>query len=146
MNSRFKEPLTISPDGYIRASAVDLANLTLCHLFSDFDPELLMQLRGESVAATSAGYTEWQAGRCGEPRLLSVSWDWYVDESYQHTLRMVGDDVRSNVMAVDQCGNDLGMLRTSEILATRLSELSWIATVFAATWTHATFTRSTVLH
>lgn len=66
---------------------------------------------------------------------MTVGWDWYLERA-TGTFVIAGGDVRSNVMAIDAKGADIGMLRTAAALAARLAALDWPAAVASALLGH----------
>ncbi|MEO7065483.1 MAG: DUF4902 domain-containing protein [Rhodanobacter sp.] len=125
-----------STDGYVRIPESTLSLLTLRHLSSGLDDELLTDLQFAAVDALMAGYTEWQCcdWPCGSVNgisQVSVGWDWYLEGASRALLLAVGD-VRSNVMAVDDQGLDVGMIRTARMLCCQLVRLEWPRIVAAA--------------
>ncbi|AFQ50140.1 DUF4902 domain-containing protein [Burkholderia cepacia] len=117
-----------SPDGYVRLSESALAALALDHVASGVDASLLAELRDNTIDARLAGYTEWQRPASAGVAYLTVGWDWYLERA-TGTFVIAGGDVRSNIMAVDATGADLGMFRTAAVLATRLACIDWPAAV-----------------
>jgi hypothetical protein len=132
-------PITLagaSADGYLRMHEAAIGQLRLRHLCSAMDEDLLAQLRHDATHAWRAGYTEW-LGSCGPGGLaddiarVSVGWDWYQASAAGSLLR-AGKDIRSNLMAVDDKGRDLGVERTVLALARGLLRLDWPGIVAAA--------------
>ncbi len=129
-------PSDAPSDGYVRIPESALAQLTLRHLSSGVDDDLLSDLHLDAVDALIAGYTEWlcDAWLCeSTDRIaqISVGWDWYLEGASKVLLLALGD-VRSNVMAVDDQGADLGMKRTARALCRQLTRLGWPSIVAAA--------------
>ena len=117
-----------SPDGYVRLSENALAALALDHVASDLDASLLAELRDSAIDARLAGYTEWHRPASAGVAYLAVGWDWYLERA-TGTFVIAGGDVRSNIMAVDANGADLGMFRTAAALVARLAGIDWPAVV-----------------
>ncbi|KVV54117.1 hypothetical protein WT27_27240 [Burkholderia territorii] len=120
-----------SPDGYVRLSESALATLVLDHVASGLDASLLAELRDSAIDARLAGYTEWHRPASTGVAYLTVGWDWYLERA-TGTFVIAGGDVRSNIMAVDAAGADLGMFRTAAALAARLAHVDWPAAVAAS--------------
>ncbi|EMN1929846.1 DUF4902 domain-containing protein [Burkholderia ambifaria] len=120
-----------SPDGYVRLSENALAALALDHVASDLDASLLAELRDSAIDARLAGYTEWHRPARAGVAYLTVGWDWYLERA-TGTFVIAGGDVRSNIMAVDANGADLGMFRTAAALVARLAGIDWPAAVASA--------------
>ncbi|SDR21844.1 protein of unknown function [Paraburkholderia fungorum] len=133
-------PTSISPlyfysfDGYVRVPGFMLSRLTLTHLSSGLDQAVLTSLRAEAIETLGAGYTEWQGvidmSRDTPGPTITLSWDWYIDEK-SLAFQIAWGDVRSNLMAVDCRGADLGMVSTVQALRHRLTALDWPHTVAA---------------
>ena len=117
-----------SPDGYVRLSESALAALVLDHVASGLDASLLAELRDSAIDARLAGYTEWHRPASAGVAYLTVGWDWYLERA-TGTFVIAGGDVRSNIMAVNATGADLGMFRTAAVLAARLAHVDWPAAV-----------------
>lgn len=129
-------PTSISPlyfysfDGYVRVPGFMLSRLALTHLSSGFDQSVLTSLRAEAIETPGAGYTEWQGVFDMSSATITLSWDWYIDEK-SLAFQIAWGDVRSNLMAVDCRGADLGMVGTVQALRHRLTALDWPHTVAA---------------
>jgi hypothetical protein len=104
-----------SSDGYVRVPEFMLARLTLVHVSSGIDEGLLADLRADAIDALDAGYTEWQGTLHPLTSQVTVGWDWYI-EGTSGAFLIAWGDVRSNLMAVDGSGTDLGMVRTAQAL------------------------------
>ena len=124
-----------SPDGYVRLSESALAVLALDHVASGLDASLLAELRDSAIDARLAGYTEWHRPPGAGVAYVTVGWDWYLERA-TGTFVIAGGDVRSNIMAVDATGADLGMFRTAAALAARLAGIDWPAAVASALLGH----------
>ncbi len=124
-----------SPDGYVRLSESALAVLALDHVASGLDASLRAEVRDSAIDARLAGYTEWHRPASAGVAYVTVGWDWYLERA-TGTFVIAGGDVRSNVMAVDATGADIGMLRTAAALAARLARIDWPAAVAAALLGH----------
>ncbi|HDR9757206.1 TPA: DUF4902 domain-containing protein [Burkholderia cepacia] len=124
-----------SPDGYVRLSESALAVLALDHVASGLDASLRAELRDSAIDARLAGYTEWHRPASAGVAYVTVGWDWYLERA-TGTFVIAGGDVRSNVMAVDATGADIGMLRTAAALAARLACIDWPAAVASALLGH----------
>ncbi|AIO39276.1 hypothetical protein WI41_22810 [Burkholderia latens] len=117
-----------SPDGYVRLSESALAALALDHVASGLDASLLAELRDSAIDARLAGYTEWHRPASAGVAYVTVGWDWYLERA-TGAFVIAGGDVRSNIMAVDTAGADLGMFRTAAALIERLGCVDWPAAV-----------------
>ncbi|MDR8727059.1 DUF4902 domain-containing protein [Burkholderia pseudomultivorans] len=124
-----------SPDGYVRLPASALAGLALDHVASGLDASLLAELRDNAIDARVAGYTEWQRPASPGVAYVTVGWDWYLERA-TGAFMLAGHDVRSNLMAIDATGADIGMSGTAAALAARLAHLDWAAAVASAILGH----------
>ncbi|MEW6339386.1 MAG: DUF4902 domain-containing protein [Pseudomonadota bacterium] len=125
-----------SSDGYIRVPELMLNRVTLAHVSSGIDTELLAHLRADAIEAFNAGYTEWRGAIHPFTSHISVGWDWYIERTSGAFLIAWGD-VRSNLMGVDRSGTDMGMACTAQALIRRLIRLNWSHTVAATVASHA---------
>ncbi|GAU03866.1 hypothetical protein BSLA_02r1071 [Burkholderia stabilis] len=115
----------------MRLSEGALAVLALDHVTSCLDSSLLAELRDNAIDARVAGYTEWQRTAGAGAPYVTIGWDWYLERA-TGTFVIAGGDVRSNVMAVDATGADIGMFQTAVALAARLARIDWPAAVASA--------------
>ncbi len=69
-------------------------------------------------------------GQCRR-RNPTLGWDWYLERA-TGTFEIAGGDVRSNIMAVDATGADIGMTGTAAALAARLADIDRAAAVAAS--------------
>ncbi|MBN3791268.1 DUF4902 domain-containing protein [Burkholderia sp. Ac-20353] len=124
-----------SPDGYVRLSESALVELALDHVTSGLDASLLAELRNSAIDARIAGYTEWHRPAVAGVAYVTVGWDWYRERA-SGAFVIAGGDVRSNVMAIDAAGADIGMTRTAAMLSAHLASIDWPAAVAAAVLAH----------
>jgi len=115
----------MSPDGYIRVPLASLNAMSFIHLFSQSDDDFLRELRAQTVPACSAGFSEWKSET--EPP-ISLGWGWFVHSQSRHLL-LAPDGIRSNVMLIDTCGYDLGVMKTSHLFGMWLNDFDWQGTV-----------------
>jgi hypothetical protein len=112
---------TISPDGYIRLPLATLTSLPFIHLTSDIDPQFLAELKSQTVAAQTAGFSEWTSDTTPA---ISLGWGWFI-HNQSKCLLLAPDIVRSNVMLIDIHGYDLGTAVTSNLFCTWLAVYDW---------------------
>lgn len=110
----------LSADGYIRITRSALAQVQLTHFFS-------AEERADCIAAptnapTHFGYTEWVSQ---DQPTVSLGWDWsltWIDhQPYCRTLLVP----RSNIMLINDQGDDLGRAYTADALLSYISGLPW---------------------
>lgn len=118
----------MSPDGYIRLPLGSLASLSFVHLFSHTDTDFLEDLRDNSIAVSTAGFSEWKSETRPD---ISLGWGWFI-QSQTGKILLAPDGVRSNLMLIDTTGYDLGPLRTSSLLHTWLQGFEWQGAVKSA--------------
>ncbi len=130
------------PDGYVRLPTRLLHRLPLVHLYSEWEAsgELAgWSERDETDRPARAhrcgealdelyGHTEW-AGR-DDPR-VSIGWDWQACWTAGQ-LRWMAGEVRTNLMLVDERGDDLGVGATQRLLQLHLAHLNWPPAVASA--------------
>lgn len=108
----------VSADGYVRLDFRSLLDIPLFHLLSGLDDDPAGSLQCGSRVAAISGFTEWVSQ--AHP-VLTIGWDWVIDSSgYQ----LIGKP-RSNIMLVDANANDLGPVRTEDLLIARLARMPW---------------------
>lgn len=120
--------IKIDSDGYIRLRPDVLRGIPLVHLASGLDEE---EHDGAAGAAVSAirGYTEWASA---STPAISMGWDWRM-ETLVRPIRVVREESpRSNIMLVDELGNDIGPDKTASHLETLVETLDWKPIVIAA--------------
>lgn len=115
----------ISPDGYIRLSLANLAELPFIHLESTSDPDFCNELLAHTIQTRVAGFSEY---RSDTTPAISLGWSWYV-HSPSNRLLLAPEAVRSNVMLIDIHGYDVGAITTSGLLGTWLAVFDWQSSV-----------------
>lgn len=95
--------------------------MPLHHLFSEVDDDFLEELRGQTLPAQSAGYSEWKSDTCPA---ITIGWGWFI-HSRTNRICLALDGVRSNVMLIDALGYDLGPLKTSNLFCSWLNDFDW---------------------
>jgi hypothetical protein len=118
--------LSISSDGYIRVSFIQLSAMAFSHLISGVD-ESEVEIAAElSPAPPITGYTEWLG--TAEP-IITIGWDWQIAGNDGATYLIMLGEPRSNVMIVDDQRIDLGPRATAKLLAEVFSTRAWQAEV-----------------
>lgn len=117
-------PVT-SLDGYIRISIKNLNALPFVHLFSEADAHFQHELLDQLIPAKKAGFCEC---RSDTVPAISLGWGWYL-HSQSNRLLVAPEEVRSNVMLIDQHGYDIGAPMTSGLLSAWLTVFDWQAWV-----------------
>ncbi|HYD94468.1 MAG TPA: DUF4902 domain-containing protein [Noviherbaspirillum sp.] len=118
----------VSHDGYIRLRLASLDQMPFIHLYSESDAGFLQELRGQDLPARCAGFSEWKSDT--NPA-ISLGWGWFID-SNSDRLQVAPDEVRSNVMLVDQHGYDLGPHKTASLFGAWLNRFAWQPAVCTA--------------
>jgi len=111
----------MSADGYIRLSLATLSNLPFTHLASEIDPDFLVELKTQTVAAYAAGFSEWISDTTPT---ISIGWGWFIHNRSRRLL-LAPEAIRSNVMLIDSHGYDLGTATTSHLFRTWLAAYDW---------------------
>jgi hypothetical protein len=108
-------------DGLIRLLPDALDSLDLVHLISGLDEDAPASASA-AVATTISGYTEWITHSAPA---VTLGWDWQMlGASSRVLLRRVGEP-RSNLMIVDDEGDDLGHERSSAVLEQWIDIFRW---------------------
>lgn len=119
---------SISPDGYIRLRLASLNDLSFVHLYSESDSDFLQELKGQTVPARDAGFSEWKSET--NPA-ISLGWSWFIHSQSERML-LAPEAIRSNVMLIDAYGYDLGPIQTSNLFSTWLNAFEWQGVVSMA--------------
>jgi hypothetical protein len=109
-------------DGYLRLQFNAFCALPFEQRTLYADEELRDELLDEDLPVATAGYCEWTDDSCGA--VVTVGWAWFTTEAFG-TKYMAPGGVSSNVMLLSREGNDLGMLRTQELLTGWLVGKPW---------------------
>ena len=115
-------PMRISSDGLIRLSIEELLSTPITHLVSGVDAEDCPKLSTCGKATSISGYTEWVSTK--DPT-ISIGWDWCIQSTPSGTLWVRVGLPSSNVMLIEDAGNDTGWQRSHDILATVVDALPW---------------------
>lgn len=122
-------PMILSQDGCIRLTFESFQQVEMVHLFSGMDEDQPIAMGTGASLHPITGYTEWVSH--GTPA-ISIGWDWELIGTQGKAQLIQTGTPGSNMMLVDQHGNDLGPARTRVSLATWLSTFAWQAETLEA--------------
>jgi hypothetical protein len=114
--------LEYSEDGYIRLTFQQLCMLQFSQRQTINDDDLREELIEQDVPAVGAGYCDWLDASTAVQ--ISVGWAWFVTAHDAPPLLAPGG-LSSNVMITSVDGNDLGPVKTDELLRAWLSGQVW---------------------
>src|SRR5689334_21385117 len=117
-NVRCIGSIALSVDGYVRLTLRDLLQLPFEGRLKWLDSQLREDLKAEHITTSRAGFCEWMSD-AGAVR-ISLGWAWY-EESSSGRLIVTPDGISSNVMLVDQNGDDYGIRISQSMLRAWLS-------------------------
>jgi hypothetical protein len=112
----------LSRDGYIRLTFESFQQLEMVHLFSGIDEDRPIASGVGANSSTITGYTEWVSH--GTPA-ISIGWDWEVTGAQGMARLIQTGTPGSNLMFVDQHGQDLGPAQTTAMLVDWLNTFHW---------------------
>jgi Domain of unknown function (DUF4902) len=101
-------------DVHVRLRIEDLASLPVEHIYSELE-----EAGGET--GLISGFTEWRAQAT---RLVSCGWDWTY-ESASAQLSAQWSSLRTNLMVVDDAGQDMGVECARLCLARLMTHARW---------------------
>lgn len=114
--------VTLSQDGYVRITPEHFVQMKLVHLHSGVDQDRPSVSAEGATLFTITGYTEWVS--VTRPA-ITVGWDWQMTaRDGQVHLIPIGYS-RSNLMFVDEQGNDCGSLATEAFLRSWVESCEW---------------------
>jgi hypothetical protein len=119
------ERLSDRPDFYVRQNVQQLFGLKLELLHAQLD-EYSDPIELDDIAGECLGYAEWVGG--GTP-VVSIGWDWV--SAPEGSIRLLADSLRTNLMLVDEQGQDLGAEVTAAWILRRVSDMPWQQRVLA---------------
>jgi hypothetical protein len=114
--------MNTSPDGVLRLSIDELLSTPIRHLISGLDEDASTSLDACGKVAAISGYTEWVSST--NPA-ITIGWDWYVKPTIEYPFWIRVGLPRSNIMLVDEAGQDTGWEKSLNILATVVDALPW---------------------
>jgi hypothetical protein len=118
--------LEYSENGYIRLTYATFCRLHFPKRLLIEDDDLRRELIDQELPAFCAGYCDWVDDTTTVQ--VSIGWAWFMSGG-EASQRLAPGGFSSNVMFVSGEGSDLGVAKTSELLETWLSEISWQAFV-----------------
>lgn len=117
-----------SKDYLVRLTASELESVSLCHLCTVEELDLVAEIRGVG-SNLRAGSTEWQGEYRGQ--IISLAWDWVRSgDGMPEVLRVVGP--RTNVRLIDARGYDSPAEDEQEALWQWIGALTWQREAVAA--------------
>lgn len=121
--------MILSRDGYIRLTFESFQQVEMVHLFSGMDEDRPITMGTGASLHPITGYTEWVSH---DTPAISIGWDWELIGTQGKALLIQTGTPGSNMMLVDQHGNDLGPARTKQSIAAWLSMFAWQAETLEA--------------
>jgi Domain of unknown function (DUF4902) len=112
----------LSQDGYIRLTFESFQQLEMVHLFSGIDEDRPIASGVGANSSTITGYTEWVTH---DSPAISIGWDWEVTGAQGKAHLIQTGTPGSNLMFVDQHGQDLGPAQTTAVLVNWLNTFPW---------------------
>lgn len=119
--------MQISSDGYIRLTRQQLDEITLTHLTTGLDEDGPDLATAGAAPTAIAGYTEWLSSPAG----ITIGWDWKMDVVDRKVVLRRVDTPRSNVLLLDDDGNDLTPAASQQGLAAFVDRIDWQAEAIA---------------
>ncbi|MFZ5554137.1 MAG: DUF4902 domain-containing protein [Bacteroidota bacterium] len=114
--------ITLSPDGYVRLQPEYFVRVKLTHLHSRVDGDRPPVLTEGATPSPITGYTEW----ISETRpAITIGWDWQMTARDGQIQLIPLDYPRSNLMLIDEHGNDLGYSATEALLRSWVKSFEW---------------------
>ncbi|MEO8802436.1 MAG: DUF4902 domain-containing protein [Rudaea sp.] len=114
--------LVYAQDGYIRLTYQHFCSLRFSKRITFNDDDLRQELLAMDLPATEAGYCEWLDA--DHQAQISIGWAWFTSAS-DAVQRLAPGGISCNVMLTSADGNDLGSIRTGELLNRWLSNCAW---------------------
>ena len=112
----------LSRDGYVRLTFESFQQLEMGHLFSGIDGDRPIASGVGANSSTITGYTERVSH--GTPA-ISIGWDWEVTGAQGKARLIQTGTPGSNLMFVDQRGQNLGPAQTTAMLVDWLNTFHW---------------------
>lgn len=114
--------MQISSHGLVRLSMEELLSTSIAHLVSGLDEEPELSLRNCGRPTEISGYTEW-VGK--EMPFITIGWDWQLHVESSRVLWKRASFPRSNIMLLDDSGEDTSVDTNLRMLATLTDSLHW---------------------
>lgn len=121
--------LAISGDGYVRLTFETFLKIGVMHLCSGIDQDKPLSSGAGASYSIITGYTEWVSHTAPA---LSLGWDWQMTGGQGGARLICSGTPGSNLMLLDQRGNDLGPEQTGLCLSAWLEEFNWQAETLRA--------------
>ena len=113
---------TPSPDGYLRMTFADFANISFMHLLSGLDDDDFPSHPSLAYVCSISGYTEWISSIAP---VVTIGWDWRLEVSQGPPRYVLAGSPRSNLMFLDEAKRDMGPVRTVTLLKAALDDTWW---------------------
>ena len=114
--------VTLSPDGYLRMTFADFANIPFVHLLSGLDDDDYVSHPSLAYICSISGYTEWISSISP---VVTIGWDWRLEVSQGRPRYALAGSPRSNLMFLDEARRDMGPVRTIALLEAALDATWW---------------------
>lgn len=121
--------ITLSHDGYVRLTPGRFVQVRLTHLHSGVDGDRPLTSAEGATLSSITGYTEWVSAT--QP-VITVGWDWQMTARDGQIQLIPLGYPRSNLMFVDEQGNDLGPSATEALLRSWIESFEWQPSVHKA--------------
>jgi hypothetical protein len=122
-------PFVVGRDGYLRCELSAVRNCDWQHVLSGLDDEQpVVGLATGAFQAEISGFTEWTSGSAPA---LSIGWDWRCAYRLPGAPYVRQGCARSNIMFIDDRGDDLGFDRTAELIGGWIDSWNWVEPVLA---------------
>ena len=116
--------MKLSADGFIRVSIDELLSTSIVHFMSGIDMDTDDESRATACGreTTISGYTEWVTKT--EPA-ISIGWDWCLIPGANDTRYQRVGQPRTNVMVINEVGEDMPWTQSLEYLGTVVDALPY---------------------
>ncbi len=121
--------ITLSHDGYVRLTPECFMQVRLAHLHSGVDGDRPPILTEGATLSSITGYTEWISAT--RPA-ITIGWDWQMTARDGQIQLIPLGYPRSNLMLIDEHGNDLGPSATEALLRSWVGSFEWQPSVHKA--------------
>lgn len=121
--------ITLSHDGYVRLTPQCFAQMRLTHLHSGVDEDRPLTPAEGATRSSITGYTEWISAT--RPA-ITIGWDWQMTARDGQIQLIPLGYPRSNLMFIDEHGNDLGYSTTEALLRFWVKSFEWQPSVHKA--------------
>ncbi|MFC5608214.1 DUF4902 domain-containing protein [Variovorax soli] len=112
----------VSADGYLRLQTQELGSISLQHLISNVDDEVIDPVQRCGAATTLSGYTEWVSPAVPA---LSIGWDWeWRGTPGQSEVVRLGLP-RTNILVVSESSVPMTWEDSLQVLAHFIDAIDW---------------------